>query len=62
MPDSRRIALALFLAVAISSPAAASLGVGEAAPDFTLLHFAGGSHSLSEYAGQVVVLFFVGYG
>jgi hypothetical protein len=36
--------------------------VGTAAPEFSLDAQGGGSHSLSQYHGRVVVLFIIGYG
>ena len=44
------------------APVHAQLAVGASAPDFTLTDTQGISHSLSDYAGEVVVLYFVGYG
>ena len=57
------LALLIALALALPQPAQAQLAVGAVAPDFTLLDTTNVSHSLvGDYAGQVVVLFFVGYG
>ena len=54
----------LFLATA-GGPARAVAGpgdVGTMAADFNLLQYGGGSRSLSEHSGQVVMLFIMGYG
>jgi hypothetical protein len=52
--------LAFGLLAGYSQPAAA-IGVGDIAPDFTLLDLNGTSHSLSQYRGQVVLLGLIGY-
>lgn len=57
----RSTALVLLL-LSFAAPAAAQLGVGEVAPGFTLSDVGGTPRSLADYDGQVVVLFFVGYG
>lgn len=44
------------LAVVLATPAAASVAVGDKAPAFTLTDLAGQQHSLSDFAGKVVVL------
>lgn len=36
--------------------------VGSPAPDFSLVAQNGGTHSLNDYRGRVVVLFIIGYG
>jgi cytochrome oxidase Cu insertion factor (SCO1/SenC/PrrC family) len=41
--------------------AANAFTVGQAAPDFTLTDSWGGSHTLSNYQGNVVVLMFFGH-
>jgi hypothetical protein len=46
----------LLLAFAVAGPAAARVGVGEAAPDFTLTDSNGKSESLSQFKGKTVVL------
>lgn len=43
----------LLLACATKGP---TLDSGEAAPDFTLLDAYGEAHSLSDYAGDVIIL------
>jgi cytochrome oxidase Cu insertion factor (SCO1/SenC/PrrC family) len=57
-----RIALVLAVLLALAAPAAAQLPVGADAPNFTLQDTQGVPYTLSDYADQVVVLFFVGYG
>ena len=52
------LALALVPAVSFGQNGA----VGTAAPEFSLDAHGGGSHSLSQYHGRVVVLFIIGYG
>ncbi|HEY2954071.1 MAG TPA: hypothetical protein VGK89_02340 [Candidatus Eisenbacteria bacterium] len=57
-------------AAALMSPARADIGVGAVAPPFTKSELAGGPGawsaggpvSLGDHAGQVVVLFLLGYG
>ena len=59
----RRALTALFLFGALSGSALAAPGdVGTPAANFNLQAFGGGSHQLSAYQGQVVVLFIIGYG
>lgn len=63
--SSRRLLSTAALAVSLllfASPAAAQLAVGEIAPGFTLNDVGGTPRALADYDGQVVVLFFVGYG
>ena len=57
-----RISFVLSVLLALAGPAAAQLPVGADAPDFTLQDTQGVPYTLSDYADQVVVLFFVGYG
>lgn len=62
-PRTWSLALILALSALAVSPARAQLAVGATAPDFTLIDTTGTPHGLtSDYAGEVVVLFFVGYG
>lgn len=57
------LAVAVALVVSSGAPAArAQIATGSVAPGFTKTQLAGGSVSLSQYAGQVVVLFLFGYG
>ena len=51
------LALTIILA-ACSSTSAKEITVGSSAPDFTLLAADGSTVSLSDYAGQPVLLFF----
>lgn len=57
---NRLSGLAVAALVFVSAASAAS--VGEKAPDFTLTDIYGETHSLSDYAGKVVVLEWVNYG
>jgi hypothetical protein len=52
------MALSAGLAAAVPGPGE----VGGPAPDFTLNAYGGGSHTLSDYSGKVVMMFVVGYG
>jgi hypothetical protein len=52
--------IALGAAVAQAGPGAGA--VGTVAADFTLPVFGGGTMSLHEHAGKVVMLFIIGYG
>lgn len=54
------LAVAMWLIVATT--AGAQIQVGETAPNFTKNRLGGGSVSLSDYSGQVVVLFLLGHG
>ena len=51
-------AIAMFLL----SASAVAVGVGDAAPDFTLNTLDGGQFTLSDNLGKVVYLYFIGYG
>ena len=57
--------LGLFLsfsaALPRTSPAATGITLGSVAPNFTKTRLSGGSVSLSDYAGKVVLLFLLGY-
>lgn len=56
-------ALAVSAGGGLGSPALAMpLGPGAVAPNFTKNQLGGGSVSLSNYSGKVVVLFLLGYG
>ena len=46
----------------VSNAKAAALEIGDSGPGFSLLDIYGTTHSLSDYSGQPVVLFFIGYG
>ena len=52
----------LAVAALLSSRALAGVGPGDRAPDFTLQDVGGQAYSLSDFAGKVVLLAFVGYG
>lgn len=52
----RKPLLALAILCISAVPAFAAPTIGESAPDFTLTDTHGNSHSLSDYAGQIVVL------
>ena len=54
----RKLLLALVAIAAIPALLMAGPGLGTLAPDFTLPDTAGVSHSLYEYQGNVVYLFF----
>ena len=47
---------------AVSEIGAATVQPGDPAPDFTLLDAGATSHTLSDYRGQMVLLWFFGYG
>ena len=57
------LGLSLLLPAALprTSPAATGITLGSVAPNFTKTQLAGGSVSLSDYAGKVVLLFLLGY-
>jgi hypothetical protein len=57
----RRSTLALGLALLLAGPVQAQIALGTPGPDFTKTPLGGGSVSLSQYAGKVVVLFLLGY-
>jgi len=59
----RRFGSGIVVATALLSRiAAAAVGAGDPAPDFTLNDLSGVPHTLSSLRGQVVLLAFVGYG
>ena len=59
----KRFAGLLLLAatLTVAGEALASAKVGEPAPDFELQRLTGGTVTLSEFRGQVVLLNFLGY-
>ncbi len=60
--NTRRIATGLTLAIMLSAGTALATGqVGEPAADFTLTDSQGMVHTLSDYRGEVVILFMMGY-
>jgi len=62
-PRLRAAAPALALAIVLTAASAFGAGqVGETAPAFTLDALDAGPVSLSDYAGQVVLLSIIGYG
>ena len=54
----RKLLLALAVLAAIPAMMMAGPGIGTPAPNFTLQDTAGVNHSLYDYQGQVVQLFF----
>lgn len=56
------IVTAAALALAVGSYAGAKAEIGKAAPDFTLTDINGQKHSLSDFAGKIVVLEWVNHG
>ena len=52
---------AVLLAATLATPAAALIPLGANGPNFTKTALGGGSISLSQYSGKVVVLFLLGY-
>jgi hypothetical protein len=54
--------LAIVFSLLWSPLPAVAVGPGDRAPDFTLQDLNGGSFRLSEHAGEVVLLAFIGYG
>jgi hypothetical protein len=52
---------ALAFTALLAAPAAAQIPLGAVGPDFTKVQLGGGSVSLSQYSGKVVVLFLLGY-
>ena len=60
----RRIILTVALAVGLTAgamPAQATVQIGDTAPNFTKSRLGGGTTSLTDHAGKVVVLFLFGY-
>jgi cytochrome oxidase Cu insertion factor (SCO1/SenC/PrrC family) len=55
-------AIALLALVAASEVRAVTVQPGDPAPDFTLVDLDGTSHTLSDYRGKLVLLWFFGYG
>lgn len=58
----RFMALSIVMLLMIPGLVFASGEVGTPAPDFDLMAHGGGSHNLSQYLGQVLALFIIGYG
>ena len=56
------MSLTLCLALTAGTALAAPGDVGTPAADFNLQVFGGGTQTLSEHSGKVVMLFIVGYG
>ncbi len=56
------LVLALSLVLAIPAVAAANGEVGTSAPDFSLMDINDDTHTMSGHLGEVVVLFFMGWG
>ena len=56
----RRLAFA-WCALLLASPTLAQIPLGALGPDFTKTPLGGGSVSVSQYTGKVVVLFLLGY-
>jgi hypothetical protein len=52
---------AILLGLLASRTATAQIGLGATAPNFTKTALGGGSVSLNQYSGKVVVLFLLGY-
>ncbi|MBI1798971.1 MAG: hypothetical protein HYR73_04735 [Candidatus Eisenbacteria bacterium] len=52
----------LALSLALSSPAHALISLGAQAPYFSKSVLGGGTTSLPEYSGKILVLFLLGYG
>lgn len=53
-----KILMAILVGAAMASGNDTTLAVGDAAPDFTLLDEQGKTHTLSDYRGQKVVVYF----
>lgn len=58
----RFMALSIVMLVMVAGMAMASGEVGTLAPDFSLTAQGGGTISLGDYEGRVLVLFVIGYG
>lgn len=58
----RRFAVTVCLSMSLAGAAHAQIAVGANAPAFTKNVLGGGTASLSEYSGKVVILFLLGYG
>ena len=60
---AKRLTTLLVLGALLASPLAARAAgeVGEQAPDFSLQDRGSASHKLTDYAGQVVLLFMFGH-
>lgn len=58
----RRLMLTLSLLLALPSVTRADIAVGATGPPFTKNVLGGGTATLSQYSGKVVVLFLLGYG
>jgi len=61
IPAVLALALSLSALVPAASLAATGITLGTVAPDFTKTQLSGGSISLSDYRGKVVLLFLLGY-
>ncbi len=57
----RRTLASTLLGLFLAAPALAQISPGALGPDFTKTPLGGGSVSLSQYPGKVVVLFLLGY-
>ncbi|MEO5989454.1 MAG: redoxin domain-containing protein [Candidatus Eisenbacteria bacterium] len=58
----RRLVLTLTLLLALPSVTRADIAVGATGPAFTKSVLGGGTATLSQYSGKVVILFLLGYG
>ncbi|MFQ6093132.1 MAG: redoxin domain-containing protein [bacterium] len=64
LPQKRNLFLTLTLLLMLfgfSRKGAAQPGVGDPAPNFTLIDLDGDTVSLSDYSGLVILLYFFGY-
>lgn len=59
---TRRLVLTLSLLLTLPAASQAQIAIGAAGPAFTKNQLGGGTVSLSQYSGKVVVLFLLGYG